>query len=186
MTTNNSPIVSIDPSSTITGYAVMLDAETLVSAGTFKPVARDGLAVKDMKPLQRIDQMLGDFHDLLVQTKPRTIVIEVTTGKAGTGSKRGAGPALAVYGMAVGAFWCHARTWCDPNDHRCVLEAVDERTWISVPDKDMRQLQIAAQFPAYRECMKKDRGADASDAIGIGLWWFGQNDYSRTITKGKL
>lgn len=168
-------VLGVDPSSTRTGYAVMKDANTVVDAGFFTPKHRLDA------PILRILQMTADLAAVIELAKPSVTVVEITSGKAGRGSRAGAGPHLAVYGMAVGAMY-HAA-------HRCMCGMVCpalENVWTRGVPKRRRQIAIAAQFPEYGEMMGKDTGGDVADAIGLCLWWFngGRAEPRRTTLRG--
>jgi Holliday junction resolvasome RuvABC endonuclease subunit len=152
-------LLTVDPSSTCTGYAVMGNAANIVDAGLLR-------AGSDKAPaVERIYCMRGELRNLIRQYQPACVLIEVTSGHtAGRIHRRTAG--LAVYGMAVGALLDTA--WAEA---RCV-EYVEENAWTAGVPKEKRQARIAAIFPEYAQAKQRDVGADVADAIGLALWWY--------------
>lgn len=180
-------LLSLDPASTITGYAVF-DGPTpdnLVESGRLVSDAKQPLlpvSTEEPRPewlavwyqeqvpaaYSRTLHLIRMVDDLISEIQPTEIVIEVSSGRAGTGSKRGAKSSLAIYGMAVGAIWeacCRRRT---------IVVPVTERLWTAGQgDKATRQIEITLCC-RDRYNPIKDPGADAADAIGLGLWWLGR------------
>ena len=158
------------------GDAKQLAARYGYEALATAPVVKGRLAAND-----RIESMLADLFDLVLELHPQAIVIEDTSGKV---SRRhgGAGAGLAVYGKAVGAVW---RTAVDMSvaDARnriamgllaatgeaAAVVMVPENEWTGGIGKRRRAMRIAAEFPGYR--IEQDPGGDAADAIGLGRWW---------------
>ena len=165
-------ILALDPSSTRTGYAVMTGAESVEEAGYLRPSrTRD-------KPEARIDAMCDDLGELLETHKPQRAVIEVPSGRPGKGAKRGATGQLATYGVAVGELRrvckdmlpaLQTGSWSAP-----LVKSVTEREWTHGRTQASRRRWAASVWPAYRESMAKDSGADVADALLIGEWWFNQ------------
>jgi hypothetical protein len=55
------------------------------------------------------------------------------------------------------------------------LVIVHENVWTAGQKPEVRAANIALEFPSYKEYQKYDEpGLDAADAIGMGLWWIGQ------------
>jgi hypothetical protein len=158
-------ILSLDPSSTRTGYAIhgwdaTTAGETLVEAGYLKPRAADS-------PLKRIRAMAADFRDMLAEVNPEVVVIEWTSGKVNRRRHKGGGAGLSIYGGAAGYMISEA-------DRAMPAEAVFtplENDWTNGVEKLTRQDFIAALYPAYAAHMAKDDGGDVADAIGLGRWW---------------
>jgi hypothetical protein len=46
--------------------------------------------------------------------------------------------------------------------------------WTGGVTKEKRARLIAMEFPRYAAAMGLDSGGDVADAIGIALWWMGQ------------
>ncbi len=153
-------IISLDPSSTCTGFAVFVDDYRLVSCGKLLPCAKN----KD-DAFERIFDLCAQVKGLCITHAPGVAVIEWTSGKVGLRHK-GRGAGLAIYGAAVGAIAgaVHA--------YNCEFAPVKENDWIKGRSKRTRQIE-ALQFKEYNP--KEDRGYDVSDAIALGLWWYRHN-----------
>lgn len=157
-------ILAVDPSSKRTGYALMIGRK-IVAAGVLIPKSRDSA-------VERIRAQCLDLYELIAEHGPGVAVIEITSGRPGTGLARGAGARLGVYGMAVGAMMCALWQHMAPD----AVVTVDEQVWTLGHPKAMRRSRIARQYPRYARAVfggkkEKDRGGDMSDAIGIGLWY---------------
>jgi Holliday junction resolvasome RuvABC endonuclease subunit len=148
-------ILSLDPSSTLTGYALM-SGDSIVSAGLLKPHKRSAPA------RERVRHMAADLRVLIGELKPDRIVIEVSSGHVSK-RHRGSGAGLAVYGYAVGFLSSVAH-----EGGREVAE-VEENEWTRGVPKPRRVQTIAALYPSYR--MDRDKGGDMADAIGLGRWY---------------
>lgn len=156
-------IVALDPSSERTGYAAIDEVHRLiVDAGYLR-----GERTADTAQT-RILAMEKELAGLVAERKPSVILIEITKGKVNKKRHGGAGAGLATYGLAMGALWRTARDLV--GDDRVV--AIDE-DWTRGVNKAVRARRIAMEFPQYRQAMELDRGGDAADAIGIALWWIG-------------
>lgn len=154
----------------------MPDAYTIDDAGYLRPKRRDD------SPLERIRTMMAEVASLVAEHKPDVAVIEITSGQAGRGSRAGAGPHLAVYGMAVGAIWAEL-VHRMPEDCVCTTT---EREWTRGVTKAKRRRQIGYAFPAYRDAAAADSGGDVADAIGLGVWWFGQKRRNAETSKTEM
>lgn len=153
--------LTLDPSSTRTGYAAWRDDWSLAEAGYFGPSSTRDLA------LDRIDTMIRELRDFVAEFKPRLVLIEIPSGKVGSGQRRGAGASLTIYGFAAGSVY----TWCRWNMPGVDVRTVSERAWTNRVPKAVRARRIAMQFPQYARAMEHDSGGDAADAIGIGCWF---------------
>lgn len=152
-------VLGLDPSSTLTGYAVMSRPTKILDAGHLRPNGAK-------KPAwDRIVTMVTSLRFLLRDYRPKVIVIEVPTRSVGLRHK-GKGAGLAIYGMAVGAACWEASVFGSS------LVCVDANTWTGGVSKFKRQHLIAAEFPEYKEQLDRDRGGDLADAIGLCLWWY--------------
>ena len=98
-------ILSIDPSSTACGWALLDLAGRILQGGIIKP---DKIR---SEPQFRIKRMAEDLQRLLNELGPGIVLIEITSGKVGTNRHKGHGAGLGVYGMAVGYLWCVADCW---------------------------------------------------------------------------
>jgi Holliday junction resolvasome RuvABC endonuclease subunit len=168
-------VIGIDPSSTIVGYAVFRAMVTtgeimLVDAGRLRPSGefpvnmpaslREWLSTPEMLAYRRLWSLREEVQDLLVEYLPERvpgrIVVEVPSGKIGTGARKGARGSLTIYGMAAG------------------VVPVTERQWTAGQgSKGRRQMGMAALYRGRYE-PKTDPGGDASDAMGIARWWINQ------------
>jgi len=155
-------LLTLDPSSTCTGYALFTSGAELIDAGRLKPA-------KTLSAVDRIDQIVSDVQHLIAEEMPTCIVIEITTGKsAGRLTRKVQG--LGVYGMAVGAI----RQACRDAMGKENVTSIEENVWTnSIPKRKRLQL-LRIALPEYRA--GKDPGGDAGDAIDLGLWWLGQNE----------
>jgi len=158
-------ILGLDPSSTRTGYAVVLfgGATKVIDAGYLRGRTKD-------EAKTRIMAMRLSLLELLQEHLPTMTVVEIPSGKIGGGQRRGASASsMAIYGLAAGVVLgvCLSSPGTE-------VVAVDERVWTSRVPKSIRQRRVAAEFPAYRDVMKSDGGGDIADAIGLALWGLGR------------
>jgi hypothetical protein len=151
-------LLALDPSSTRTGYALMSGVEDrqLIEAGIFRPTSS-----KDART--RIRQMAKDLSDILAQTAPDEIVIEVPGSRVARG-RMGAGAGLTIYGTAVG----YMLAVLDQLAPGRVIE-VDAWEWTKGQQKAKRATRVGAMYRTYDAA--KDAGGDCADAIGLGRWW---------------
>lgn len=159
--TPHADLITVDPSSTRTGYALWNRGE-LAEAGYIGP---DRVADA---PLARIDAIGRELNAIVKTARPTVAVVEVPAGGPGSASRKGAKTSLITYGLAVGYL---LRLLLDAGIDRVV--PIAETEWTKGRPKRQRQLAIAATFPDYST--ENDRKADAADAIGLGLWWVRRN-----------
>lgn len=154
-------ILALDPSSTLTGYAVLADARTVLDVGLIRPNRTRDAAN------ERIRAMATDVLALIGEHRPDVVVVEDTSGKVGRrGRARGMnGAGLAVHGKAVG--WILSA--CESAGVR--VEPVAENDWTRGVRKATRQARVAAEFKGKYD-PARDGGGDAADAIGLARWWF--------------
>lgn len=150
-------LLSLDPSSSIVGYAVMRGAGHLVEAGRIKP------SKTTLKSLARIREFGEEVRALIDEMKPDRVVIETPNPRA----YRTNGAGLTIYGMAVGFIVATVDASGVPYD------CVDACDWTKGVEKGKRTRLIALKYPQYR--MDADSGMDAADAIGLGDWWYTRN-----------
>lgn len=151
-------LLSIDPSSTCTGYAVLND-EALLDAGKLRPNR-----VKD-KPNERIDVMVADLVKLVAEYGPGIILMEDTSGKVSRRHGKGGGAGLAIYGKAVG----EVRRAMMITGVR--VECILENEWTrGCSEKAERKLWCQAAYPTQYD-PAKDEGGDVADAIKMARWW---------------
>lgn len=156
-------LIGVDPGSNRTGYAVMDSPTEFIEAGHVGPVRkRDSM-------LDRVATMIDELGEVVQQFSPDQALIEIPSGKvAGRLSGRSHGAGLSVYGFAAGAIWHGLRGFMGEDHVRCATEL----EWTGSVPKSRRRALIAAAFPAYRQNTSTDPGGDASDAIGLCVWWF--------------
>lgn len=155
-------LLSLDPSSTCTGYAVFdWRAMRLIEAGRLRPI-------QSKSSEARIDQMLNDLDVLFAECKPSVVVIEVPTGRQY--SRKGRQSSLAVWGFAAGAVWASVRGWAKVSD--CTICQVSNVEWTRGRSKESR-IRRASMYGEYDSA--KDGGGDAADAICLAEWWNRRN-----------
>lgn len=151
-------LLSIDPSSTLTGYAVMDERVNLLEAGLLKPrKTRDELWV-------RIEAMCDGLLALITEVNPTHCIIEVPTGRHARLPAMASG-SLVKYGCAVGAMWAVASM-------QIINVYPVPTTWTGGKPKKVRAQSIALRFRNYSK--EQDGGFDMADAIGMGVWWLEQ------------
>jgi len=157
-------VLSLDASSTLTGWASMHRSGQLLEAGVLRPDSkRDG-------SWDRVCSLSDSLGDLLEQLRPGVILVEWTKGKVGRHRHHGLGAGLAVYGCGVGGQAMIARAWA--RAHPGVrIEAVLENDWTRGVPKADRTAAIVANYPAYAASAGADEGGDIADAIGLAAWW---------------
>lgn len=161
-------LLGLDPSSTVTGYAVMEESESLIDAGRLLPRNKRSPAIV------RIPEMIDEIFSLLDEHTPDKVIIEVTSGKVNTKRHGGSGAGLSTYGMAVGAVWQAVRSVMGDDS----VVTVSENIWTRGVSKKARQCYLARVFPNYERHMSKDVGMDVADAIGLLVWWFQEQSVS--------
>lgn len=169
-------IFSIDPGSQRSGWAAITSEEKLVEAGLLLPErTRDEAAT-------RLQVMMHDLTQLLIQYQPGVIVLEWTSGKVVASRHQGGGAGLAIYGIAIGALWAVSRQWAHVSrmaGQPCQVVCIRENEWTQGRPKLRRQIGgraalsrvdlVQHRYPAY--VPEKDPGGDVADAIGLNLWY---------------
>jgi Holliday junction resolvasome RuvABC endonuclease subunit len=151
-------ILSLDPSSTACGWAVLDLGGDVLDLGVIKPGGH--------RPLwSRVGRMCDAIGELMARIEPDEVLVEVTSGMT---YKARRASSLATLGMAQGAVWCAVKAGGrEPH-------VVTEVEWTQRRKKQDRQRELAIWCDAYRGVAKKDKGGDIADAVGLGLWWLGQ------------
>ncbi len=180
-------IVSLDPSMTACGWAVMEPGQVLIEAGIMTSSPRKG----DSRI--RIESLCDQWRSLLEQWKPQEIVIEWTTGHVVRSRHGGGGAGLSIYGIAVGALWRESIWWAKLRNSGQLLPAVHtvtENQWTGGRPKIRkggqmfvsRQDIVAGLYPIYRP--QDDPGGDVADAVLLNYWWQRQRrlDAARSLT----
>ncbi len=162
-------ILSLDPSSTCTGWAVMDYGEQYIASGFLSPPTVQ-VEPTALEAYYRIDAMCLSLRKLLDQYKPQEIVMEWTSGKRAARLGQNVSH-LAIYGVAVGAIWREAVNWTaywTDKGTPCAVASYLENTWTKGQPKGHR-IQIAqAMFPQYDP--ERDSGGDEADAIMLNVW----------------
>ncbi len=160
-------ILSLDPSSTRSGWAVMQPPERLLQAGLLLPEKTKAASEA------RIETMCRDLRELLEESQPAVVVIEWTSGKVNVKRHKGEGAGLAVHGAATGALWREIEGWkrslSADRRGRTLITLVRENEWTRGVSKQDRQATVAASFSAYDP--SQDPGADIADAIALAGWF---------------
>lgn len=153
-------LLSLDPSSSIVGYAVMRGAGQLVEAGRLKP------SKTRLDAVARIVEFGDELLGMLEEFNPEHVVIEIPSGHMHA-RMRGKASALAIYGMSVG--YVISIVHVSGFKYSCI----DCNEWTRGKKKEDRAEMVALRYPQYR--MDADSGMDAADAIGLGDWWYARN-----------
>lgn len=186
-------MLAIDPASKKTGYAVLesLEPAGLLEAGLLVPSsskrvcagsAEAGLAdvaawfaAGELAACRRVVELLEDVRGLVEAVEPGRVVIEVPSGKVGTGARRGASGSLTTYGMAAGAVWACCRALgtggLKPGPPGYGVVPVTERMWTKDAGSKAERAALAASVYRGRYRVADDGGQDVADAIGLGRWW---------------
>ena len=191
--------LSIDAASEVAGYAVLrgLGRDDLIDAGRFKgseavtpynalaEPLRGHMRDPAMACTRRLLDMRRDLIAKIEEHRPDRVVVEIPSGKAGAGSRRGARSSLAVYGYGAGwlAGVAQAAGYGVTGGISGELVLVNERQWtgrgtgvgIRKPD---RPAAVYALYPD-RYDPAADPGADTADAVLLGRWWI-----ERTMREG--
>lgn len=173
-------ILAFDPSSMVTGWALLEEPQELIEAGLIHPLRRR------VAPIERIREIIEDVEKLLDTFCPDDILVEITSGKVGQLRHTGGGAGLGVYGMAVGAVWLACEHWVEQNRHRygagCPeVHPIEENLWTRGQPKGNRIAAVASEFPQYRPAT--DPGGDMGDAIGLALWFIRERSVCQEVTR---
>jgi hypothetical protein len=155
------PILSLDPSSTCCGYAVLAADGRLIEAGVVTPVD------KAAGSWSRVMEICEDVEALCNRWDPSVVLIEWTKGKVGR-RHHGYGAGLAVYGAGVGAVGRQVWLWAARRVD-VTVEAVAENTWTRGVPKADRAMAIDQEYPQLAGA--DDPGLDLHDAVGLAVWW---------------
>jgi hypothetical protein len=160
-------ILSLDPSSTATGWALLDLAGRIVQGGIIKS---DKLR---NEPQFRIKSMAEEFRQLLNEFGPGIVIIEITSGKVGLNRHKGSGSGLSIYGMAVGYLWavtdCWLRQLPAEQQGQTQIVPIRENLWCRGISKADRIAAVACEFPEYNPA--DDPGGDLADAVSLGQWY---------------
>jgi len=148
-------LISIDPSSTRTGWAVgdvgIEDAGAIKNAGKCYT--------------ERVKSTIEGLDVIMAAYPIDTAIIEIPSGKT-HGRLRGRNiSGLPVYGFAVGAVWLLLVSKLKVEN---VNTAFDNQ-WTHGKNKEYRKPLAAHLYPKYTKL--KDSGGDISDAICLWDWF---------------
>lgn len=150
-------LLSIDPSLTCTGWA-LFDDEGVVDLGRISTSPKEQL-------LDRLQCLADGLQAPLTEVAGGHVVIEVPSGKVGKKLHGRNAAGLSVYGVAVGYVICTSKQLGHEPD------LITEQQWTGSQPKRVRTAIVTGTCPAYATWVKKDRGGDIADAIGLGEWW---------------
>lgn len=181
-------MLALDPSSSCTGYAVLegLLPGELLEGGLLKPSdskyvwagsaeaslsdVSAWLGSGELAAYRRVIETLEDVRELVERVKPDRVVLEVPSGKVGTGARRGARGSLTTYGMAAGAVWSVCRELA-PGIGAAVIP-VTERQWTKDAGSKAKRVALVKSVYGRRYDASADDGMDTADAIGLGRWYW--------------
>lgn len=170
-------LLAVDPASVVTGIASGTWSGDPMSA----PIIERASVLTEssrVDPETRIDNLITRFISVIEREKPDRIIIEIPSGKPGTGSRKGASASLIIYGGAAFAFRTTARMLRERCGFGFELHTVKENYWTRRWPKLDRQLVACAIVPGYR--IANDPGVDAGDAACLLMWWCRQQKEALT------
>lgn len=170
--------LSIDPSATVTGYAVLSsDGRKLIAGGHLSP-HKAGLSVDAI-----IRSVGADLSALIREHRPASIVIELPSthwhmsrtrrvvGADGAPEKAvapGMASNVVKYAAVAGGLYGFVLAAIPYLGHDCSLSGIAANAWTGKRNKGDRQRWIAASFRNYDP--SKDKGCHVSDAVDLALW----------------
>ena len=169
MAKHNRCILSLDPSSTCTGWAVLATGEQYLASGRLLPKIVK-IEPKGLAPYYRIDAMCLELRKLLEEYRPCEVVMEWTSGKRAGRLGQNVSH-LAIYGVAVGAIWREAVNWTGYWTDRgipCAVTSYLENDWTRGKPKDHR-IQLARMMFTRDYDPSKDAGGDEADALMLNV-----------------
>lgn len=167
-------ILTLDPSSTCIGYAVFTDAGDVREFGRITPsstrIGADPLKrIPDLTAQARVvaREIVESSHEFL------RVVIEVTTGKVHRRTKSSGGAGMGTYGMGVGYVWAAMSA------DGYAVHPVLEQAWTRGASKERRAWAVLQRYRNKGYRAESDPGMDIADAIGLGDWWFTDQQVKR-------
>jgi Holliday junction resolvasome RuvABC endonuclease subunit len=153
------PLLCLDVSSIACGWVAFRPDGTAIDFGVIRPRAK-------LPSVERTDSIVRGVRDLHGHYLPALALMEWSAGL--THGRIAKARGLAVLGQAQGAVK-QALV-----DLHCPVATVAENTWTNGVPKYKRANRVAMIVPRYRDFRMggKDRGDDAADALGIGMWFF--------------
>lgn len=170
-------LLTLDPSSTRTGYAVSTAATVIIDAGVLNP-RKTGAPAEVRIPL-----MVADTRALITEHRPTRVLIEWPTGRVhGAIAARSRGQGQSLYGAAVGAIWQACIDAMPPS----TVELVTTHDWTVSKTKQTRVRALVQRMPGLARTLEKDTGLDMADAIGMGVWWWDRQTIEQVCAASKL
>lgn len=172
-------ILSIDPSSSKTGYAAFENVKHLAECGVLVADRADSSRERRRSMVKRVVELCHEFD-------PSAVVIEVPDGKVHRWQQGHNMGALSIYGMAVGAIVQAVDEWCEQREagERSVIEA-KVNTWTGGSKKAHRAVAARSLFPDHYD-PDKDAGGDIADAVMLGVWYLDESVMREAVALAKL
>ncbi|MDZ4250356.1 MAG: hypothetical protein U0990_09735 [Candidatus Nanopelagicales bacterium] len=161
-TTTPPSVLAFDPSSTRTGYAYFDGPDVRPECGLIRPV-EGGIGA-------RARSIYDDAAAAIAEHSPELVLVEAPSGKVAR-RLAGHGAGLSLYGFAVGVVAGAAMSSANPD---CDVLLIDEPLWTRNQRKTTRRASVELSVPTYCEIRDQDSGMDIADAIGLGLWFYGE------------
>lgn len=160
-------LLSLDPSTTRTGYAVLTKHDRgphLIESGVLEPHVAN--RKKKLVPaLVRVADMCEDLDSLVREHGITCAVVETASPSPfATKSDQKRKANLLTYAMGVGMILRETQRILG----RGLVWEVSAGKWARGKKQD-RARRVAMIFPSY--VIAQDPDFDAADAIGLGMWW---------------
>ena len=172
-------ILSIDPSSTSTGWAVAeRKGNDIVwkDIGRIKPSAKMSGAANAPA---RISGMISCMWIILNDYQPSLVIIEMPSGKTHASKKQNISY-LPIYGWAAGAIWCTVGRYLNG-----MVDITRDNEWTRGAGNKARRATWARLIcPQY--VGMKDDGHDISDAICLMEWFCKKLAREEVIARGTV
>lgn len=154
-------ILSLDPSSTCCGYAVMTSADRAEEFGILTP--EKAAASYEIRAMSLARQI----HAAALEVTPEAVVIEIPSRHVNHRRNGGNGAGIAQYAFAAG----FAAGKLDGHVDLRMFRADEWTGEVPKPDRIAALRVWCRQY--NREAAKGfDTGGDAGDALSLGRWWF--------------
>ena len=163
--TSDELLLSLDPSSTITGYALF----SITPRGLHLKESGTLTGKSGTDAVARVLEMRRELLIMLREHRPRIMLVEIPTGKQYT-RKGERTTGFPVWAGAAWALWMVCEDWAERIEgHQCFVHPVSNTEWTRGQSKSVRQTMVTLQYPEYDA--EKDKGANKADAISMALWW---------------
>jgi len=151
-------LLALDPSSTAVGWAIF-DGGELRTLGVFRAASDN--------PMSRIAKLADAVARLADAWQPDTVVIETVSGM----HRHARSMSVATCAMAQGAIWYVVGKGQVGGPR--TISPIKENAWTKGKPKAKRAELVKLTQPVYAEFQRKDgdRGLDAADAVGLGLFY---------------